>query len=60
MHLRESAMKDCAPPAEGRVIKKSFYVRNMTEGLPFTFIGLKDVGNADTALKRKKVQLSYD
>jgi hypothetical protein len=26
----------------------------MTEGLPFTFIGLKDVGNADTALKRKK------
>jgi hypothetical protein len=40
--------------------KKSFYVRNMTEGLPFTFIGLKDVCNADTALKRKKVQLSYD
>jgi hypothetical protein len=32
----------------------------MTEGLPFTLIGLKDVGNADTALKRKKVQLSYD
>jgi hypothetical protein len=31
----------------------------MTEGLPFTFIGLKDVGNADTA-QRKKVQLSYD
>jgi hypothetical protein len=26
----------------------------MTEDLPFTFIGLKDVGNADTALIRKK------
>jgi hypothetical protein len=52
--------KDCAPPAEGRVFKKSPYARNMTEGLPFTFIGLKDAGNADTALKRKKVQLSYD
>jgi hypothetical protein len=60
MHLRESAMKDCAPPRKDALFKKSFYVRNMTEDLPFTFIGLKDVGNADTALKRKKVQLSYD
>jgi hypothetical protein len=34
------------------LFKKSFYVRDMTEGL-------KDVGNADTA-QRKKVQLSYD
>ena len=51
--LRTSLRKDA-------LFKKSFYVRNMMEDLPFTFIGLKDVGNADTALKRKKVQLSYD
>ena len=39
---------------------KSRYVRNMTEGAPFTAIGLKDAGDAGTALQKEKVQLSCD
>jgi hypothetical protein len=36
---------------------KSHYVRNMTEGIQFTFMGLKDAEHIGTALR--KVQLSY-
>jgi hypothetical protein len=32
----------------------------MTEGAPFTLMGLKDAGNAGTALLKEKVQLSCD
>jgi hypothetical protein len=40
------------------ISRKAHYVRNMTEGILFTIMGLKDAEYIGTALRQ--VQLSYD
>jgi hypothetical protein len=40
------------------ISRKAQYVRNMTEGILFTIMGLKDAEYIGTALRQ--VQLSYD
>ena len=42
------------------ILQSNHYVRNMTEGGPFTDMGLKDAELIGTALLKEKVQLSYE